>query len=73
MAMTGGFRGGAEAGAKMAAKVRSGRLTKFAAAHPFKTGAGVMAGLGVAKYVTSGRRGRGTDKVAGRSTGMYKY
>lgn len=51
-----------------------GKMLSYSKQHPFKaTGMGAM-GLGAASYISGRtRRGPGTSRVAGRSTGMYKY
>lgn len=40
---------------------------------PGRTIVGGSMGLGAAGYLTSGRRGRGTDRVNGRPTGIRRY
>jgi hypothetical protein len=54
-------------------KFASSKVAKYAMGNPIKAGAMGLGGLATAKYVTSGRRGRGVSKTAGRPTGMYKY
>jgi hypothetical protein len=54
-------------------KFTSSKVAKYSMAHPLKAGAMGLGGLSTAKYITSGRRGRGVSKTVGRSTGMYKY
>jgi hypothetical protein len=54
-------------------KFMSSKVAKYSMAHPLKAGAMGIGGLATAKYITSGRRGRGVSKTVGRSTGMYKY
>lgn len=50
------------------------RITNYAQKNKTRTAAGVIAGMGVAGYVSGGRRGRGVDKMrGGRPTGMYGY
>ncbi len=67
-----GVPGGSRAAARMG-KVTSNRVAKYAMAHPMKAGVMGIGGLAAAKFVTSGRRGRGVSKSSGRATGMYKY
>jgi hypothetical protein len=54
-------------------KFTSSKVAKYAMGHPVKAGIMGAGALATAKFVTSGRRGRGVSKTAGRSTGMYKY
>ena len=54
-------------------KFASSKVAKYSMGHPLKAGAMGLGGLSVAKFITSGRRGRGVSKTVGRSTGMYKY
>jgi len=63
---------GAAGGARMG-KFTSSKVAKYAMGHPVKAGIMGAGALATAKFVTSGRRGRGVSKTAGRSTGMYKY
>lgn len=67
-----GFDRGLRAGAALRGKATA--MKTAAAAHKGRTAAGVVTGLGVAGYVSGGRRGRGVDKMrGGRPTGMYGY
>lgn len=70
--MSSGAVGGAAAAAKRG-KFASSKVAKYAMGHPVKAGMMGAGALATAKFVTSGRRGRGTSKTAGRPTGMYKY
>jgi len=54
-------------------KLTSSKVAKYAVSHPMKAGAMGVGALATAKFVTSGRRGRGVSKSSGRATGMYKY
>lgn len=67
-----GVPGGPAAAAKTG-KFASSRVAKYAMGHPIKAGIMGAGALATAKFITSGRRGKGTSKTAGRSTGMYKY
>jgi hypothetical protein len=67
-----GAPGGAAAGAKRG-KFASSKIAKYSMSHPVKAGLMGAGALATAKFVTSGRRGKGVSKTAGRPTGMYKY
>jgi hypothetical protein len=54
-------------------KFASSKVANYSMAHPLKAGAMGLGGLSTAKFITSGRRGRGVSKTVGRPTGMYKY
>jgi hypothetical protein len=70
--MSSGAPGGSKAAARMG-KFTSSKVAKYAMGHPVKAGAMGLGALATAKFVTSGRRGKGVSKTAGRPTGMYKY
>lgn len=67
-----GVPGGAAAAAKRG-RFASSKVAKYAMGHPIKAGMMGVGALATAKFVTSGRRGKGVSKSAGRPTGMYKY
>ena len=67
-----GVPGGAAAAAKKG-RFASSKVAKYAMGHPIKAGMMGVGALATAKFVTSGRRGKGVSKSAGRPTGMYKH
>ena len=67
-----GVPGGAAAAAKKG-RFASSKVAKYAMGHPVKAGMMGVGALATAKFVTSGRRGKGVSKSAGRPTGMYKH
>ena len=66
-----GVPGGAAAAAKKG-RFASSKVAKYAMGHPVKAGMMGVGALATAKFVTSGSRGKGVSKSAGRPTGMYK-
>lgn len=63
----------AVSGGKTGQKIMGSGAMSYAKRRPVKSAAMGAAGLGAAGYVTSGRRGRGADRVSGRPTGIRRY